>query len=77
MDKYLTTIELSERIKMAPGTIRNLVWKKEFTENVHYLKPTPRKTLFIWEAVENWLQRKPNRIQIQTGTQQKSLINIQ
>ncbi len=76
MHKYLTTIELSERIKMAPGTIRNLVWKKEFTENVHYLKPTPRKTLFIWEAVEAWLHRKSTANQVQTHTQPNSLINI-
>ena len=56
METYYTTNELSERIKMAPGTIRNLVWRKEFKENVHYLKPTPRKLLFIWSAVESWLQ---------------------
>jgi hypothetical protein len=55
MEEYLTTIELSRRIKMAPGTIRNLVWRKEFRENIHYLKPTPRKVLFIWSAVEAWL----------------------
>jgi hypothetical protein len=55
METYYTTNELSERIKMAPGTIRNLVWRKEFKENVHYLKPTPRKLLFIWSAVESWL----------------------
>jgi len=29
-EEYLTTTELSERIKMAPGTIRNLVWKNRF-----------------------------------------------
>jgi len=40
MEEYLTTVELSERIKMAPGTIRNLVWKNELKNNVHYLKPT-------------------------------------
>jgi hypothetical protein len=55
MEQYITVKELSERIKMAPGTIRNLVWRKEFKENVHYLKPTPRKLLFIWSAVESWL----------------------
>jgi hypothetical protein len=47
MGEYLTTAELSKRIKMSPGTIRNLVWKKELRENYHYLKPTPRKLLFI------------------------------
>lgn len=55
METYYTIKELSERIKMAPGTIRNLVWRREFKENVHYLQPTRRKLLFIWSAVEAWL----------------------
>jgi len=46
MEEYLTTVELNERIKMAPGTIRNLVWKNELKNNVHYLKPTFGKTLY-------------------------------
>lgn len=54
MDKYLTTEELSSLIKMTPGTIRNLVWKNVFKENVHYVKPTPRKLLFKRRAVESW-----------------------
>jgi hypothetical protein len=56
MEEYLTTVELSQRIKMAPGTIRNLVWKKNLIEGVHYLKPTPRKLLFVWSAIEDWLR---------------------
>ena len=36
MEEYLTTFELSERIKLAPGTIRNLVWRKEFKKNIIY-----------------------------------------
>lgn len=55
MEQYLTVKELGERIKMTPGTIRNLVWKKVFIKGVHYLKPTPRKLVFIWSAVEAWL----------------------
>jgi hypothetical protein len=55
MEEYLTTEELSKRIKMAEGTIRNLVWKKTFIEKVHYVKPTPRKLLFVWNAIEIWL----------------------
>jgi hypothetical protein len=76
MEEYLTTGELSERIKMAPGTIRNMVWKKEFMENTHYVKPTPRKLLFIWSAIEAWLHGAsigdPQRQDRQPG----SLINI-
>ena len=55
MEEYLTAKELAARIKMAPGTVRNLVWRKVLTENIHYLKPTPRKVLFIWSAIEAWL----------------------
>jgi hypothetical protein len=89
-EEYLTTAELSQRIKMAPGTIRNLVWKGELKENVHFLKPTPRKLLFVWRAVEAWLHGKPascspQPAEIMEGAQDhasayrnrsKSLINI-
>ena len=73
MEQCLTTKELSKRIKMTPGTIRNLVWKKELKENVHYVKPTPRKILFVWSAIEGWLyagreNRAVNKV--------KSYINI-
>jgi len=33
--EYLTTQELSKRIKLALGTIRNLVWKGIFQEKTH------------------------------------------
>lgn len=55
MEEYLTTQELSARIKMAPGSIRNLVWKKELVEGVHFVKPTGRKLLFIWDSCQAWL----------------------
>ena len=72
MEEYLITIELSRRIKMAPGTIRNLVWKGELIENVHYIKPTPRKLLFVWSAIEAWLHGKSAA----NSAQGNSLINI-
>ncbi len=76
MEEYLSTTELSDRIKMAPGTIRNLVWKKEFEENVHFVKPTPKKVLFLWSAVEEWVHRKSFDICSHKDTQDNSLINI-
>ena len=72
MEEFLTTRELSDRIKMAPGTIRNLVWRNTFVENVHFVKPTPRKLLFVWSAMENWLRGDCNRHSVK----EKSLINI-
>jgi len=75
MEEYLTTEELSHRIKMAPGTIRNLVWKKELKRNVHYLKPTSRKLLFVWTEVQQWLHGNA-ACPSQSDKYQKGLINI-
>jgi len=72
MKEYLTTNELSQQIKMAPGTIRNLVCKGIFVNGVHYIKPTPRKLLFIGSAIEAWLYGKPAANSVQGN----SLINI-
>lgn len=58
--EYLTTDELSSRIKMAPGTIRNRVCDKTFIKGVHFIKPTKGKLLFIWSACEEWLHRNNN-----------------
>jgi hypothetical protein len=56
---------------MAPGTIRNLVWKKVFIENVHYVKPSARKLLFVWSGVKQWLHGQST-----ISTTRESLINI-
>lgn len=71
MEEYLTTSELSQRIKMTPGTIRNLVWRKTFTEGVHFVKPSARKLLFVWSRIEQWLHGVSH-----ISPQPKSLINI-
>ena len=76
MEEYLTTEELSKRIKMAPGTIRNLVWKGELVKDVHYVKPTPRKLLFVWSSVQKWLEGDIMEKQEITHSDKKSLINI-
>ena len=60
MEEYLTTKELSKRIKMAQGTIRNLIWKDVLLENTHFVKPTSRKILFKWSAIERWLHNGEN-----------------
>ena len=58
-EEFLTTQELSSRIKMAAGTVRNLVWQGQLVQGVHYVKPTPRKILFLWSAIEAWLYGGP------------------
>jgi hypothetical protein len=78
MEEYLTTDELSGRIKMAKGTIRNLVWKKILIENVHYVKPTSRKLLFVWSSIERWLHGSGTLGggRVSLSGSEKSLINI-
>ena len=76
MEEYLTTDELSERIKMAPGTIRNLVWKNKFQKNVHYLKPTPGKLLFVWTEIQRWLHDQNSGCYSRSENNFKSLIHI-
>jgi hypothetical protein len=61
---------------MAPGTIRNLIWKRELKKNIHYIKPTPRKILFIWKAVENWMHANSVGVEKYEPNHQKSLIDI-
>jgi excisionase family DNA binding protein len=58
MQELLTTEELSTRIKLSPGTIRNLVWRGVFQLNGHYVKPRG-KLLFIWSSVQEWLYGGP------------------
>lgn len=76
MEEYLTTKELSERIKMAPGTIRNLIWKNKLKLKLHYIKPTPRKILFIWSRIKNDFLHDDNSHLSQSTIKTESRINI-
>lgn len=50
---YLTTDELSLRIKYDTRTIRDRLKDSVLLEGRHYIKPFGgRKTLYIWEAIE-------------------------
>ena len=51
---YLTTDELSSRIKYDPRTIRERLKDSVLLEGVHYVRPFGgRKILFIWEKIEH------------------------
>ena len=53
---YLTTEELSMRIKYDARTIRNQLKDSVFLEGVHYIRPFGgRKLLFLWEPIEEEL----------------------
>lgn len=50
---YLTTEELSGRIKYDPRTIRERLKDSVLLEGTHYIRPFGgRKILFIWERIE-------------------------
>lgn len=50
---YLTTEELSERIKYNPRTIRTTLKDNVLIEGIHYIRPFgKRKVLYIWEQIE-------------------------
>lgn len=50
---YLTTSELSERIKYDTRTIRNQLKDSVLIENIHYIRPFGgRKILYVWERIE-------------------------
>ena len=53
MSTYLTTSELSKKIKYEPRTIRTQLKDSVLLEGVHYIRPFGgRKILYIWEEVE-------------------------
>ena len=53
LDTYLTTEELSERIKYDSRTIRDRLKDTVLIEGIHYFRPFGgRKILYIWAAIE-------------------------
>lgn len=51
---YLTTDELSVRIKYDARTIRERLKDSVLLEGVHYIRPFGgRKILYIWEKIEH------------------------
>ena len=51
---YLTTDELSSRIKYDSRTIRDRLKDSVLLEGRHYIRPFGgRKTLYIWEHIES------------------------
>lgn len=56
---YLTTEELSVRIKYDVRTIRERLKDSVLLEGVHYFRPFGgRKILFLWEAIERDMKVK-------------------
>ncbi len=56
MSIYLTTEELSNRIKYEPRYIRERMKDKVFKKGVHYIQPFGgRKILYIWNEIEKMM----------------------
>jgi len=50
---FLTTQELSQRIKYDTRTIREQLKDAVLLEGIHYIRPFGRrKILYLWEAIE-------------------------
>ena len=63
---YLTTDELSEKIKYDPRTIRERLKDSVLHEGVHYVRPFGgRKILYLWETIER--DMKLNSVQSPMG----------
>ena len=55
---YLTTYELSQRIKYDARTIRERLKDAVLIEGVHYFRPFGgRKILYLWERIERDMKR--------------------
>ena len=53
MKTYLTTDELSQRIKYDARTIRERLKDSVLLEGIHYIRPFGgRKILYLWEQIE-------------------------
>lgn len=53
MSTYLTTDELSARIKYSSRYIRERLKDKVFKKGIHYIKPFgSRKILYIWDEIQ-------------------------
>jgi len=62
---YLTTEELSVRIKYDSRTIRDRLKDSVLIEGVHYIRPFGgRKILYIWETIERDMKLKGSSLAI-------------
>jgi len=67
---YLTTVELSERIKYDPRTIRERLKDSVLLEGIHYIRPFGgRKILYLWEQIEQDMVRAPSLDMLMAGIQ--------
>lgn len=68
-DEFLTTEELSRRIKYDVRTIRERLIDSVLIEGIHYFRPFGgRKILYVWASIQrDMLQKGQNRNLVHTG----------
>ena len=67
---YLTTEELSTKIKYDSRTIRNRLKDSVLLEGVHYIRPFGgRKILYIWERIETDMAKPVDMSLLMAGVQ--------
>ncbi len=67
---YLTTAELSGRIKYDARTIRNRLKDSVLLEGIHYIRPFGgRKILYVWERIEKDMARPTATAALMAGIQ--------
>jgi len=60
LEELITVDELCDRIKYKKQTIYNLIYKNKFVLGLHFFKPSPKKILFRWTKIMDWLGEKPS-----------------
>ena len=67
---YLTTEELSTKIKYDSRTIRNRLKDSVLLEGIHYIRPFGgRKILYIWERIETDMAKPADVSLLMAGVQ--------
>jgi hypothetical protein len=82
-EQYLTVKELSGKIKYSQQSIYNMIHNEIFIKDRHYIKPSRKKILFLWTAVQVWLEspreetaKIKDTSRTESTTKNQSLINI-
>jgi len=59
--EYISVKQMSEITGYKTQSIYNMIHKKTFILNQHYFKPTPKKIVFKWAAVKQWIEGGPTQ----------------
>jgi hypothetical protein len=72
-ERYITTEQLSKKIKHAKQTLYNSIHARVFLQGVHFIKPSRKKILWIWPEIEKWLTEKSSEKRVDSDINTDSL----